>query len=169
MGTGQARHRQQAQALEERQLKCELGETCDENPPGQRRYRFLHQGRKPERRADEGQIQQNRCERRHAEAAVGVEQTRGEGGKGNEQYIRKGDAHHLHGERVLFFVGEKSGSENHHQHRCRQYAERRHHQQHRPQGAGHVGGQLANFVVTALALVLAQNRHESLGEGTLGE
>ena len=76
---------------------------------------------------------------------------------------------HGHGEIELVLVVMPAGREGHDDERRRDDTDERDDEQHHAEGAGDRVHELTHFVVAALVLVLADDRHEGLRERAFGE
>ena len=146
-----------------------MRDSGDEDAPGQRDDRPVHQRCEIDGAEDQRDVEQNGREGRDAETLVGIEDAAGEGGQGDEQEIGKGQAQHLGGECQLLGIVHEARGEDQDQHRRAEHAEHRDQQQHGTERSGdriHIGFQ---GLEAALLLVLVEYRHEGHGEGAFGK
>ena len=140
-----------------------------EHAPRERDDRDVEHRCEPQRGADQADVEQYRREGRNRESAAGVENASCEGDERDEEQVRKGDTHHLDGERVLHGVGQKPGGEYGDEYRRCDNAGDSDDGEHSDQCPRDMRGQIAHFTDIALRAILAQNGHERLGESAFGE
>ena len=169
VGAAQAWSDRHPERGEKRELERELNESGREHAPGKCDHGDIEHRCQPQGGADQADVEQHRSEGRDRKPAVGIENAPREGDQGNEEHVRKRDPHHLDCERVLFGVGQKPGGEDRNQHRRGYDADDGDDGEHPDQSPRDMRDEIAYFTNLALCLIFAQNRHERLGEGTLGE
>ena len=90
---------------EERQLQRELQHAAGEHRPGEHQHRRVEAVGEERGADDERDVQQHRRERRHREAAPGIEDARGQRHQRDEDDVGEGDAQHRHGQLELARLG----------------------------------------------------------------
>ena len=165
----EARPRQHADPRKRRDLERELEHAAREHRPRKDEHRRIEMPREQERTDDERDVEERRGEGRDREPAPGVEDPGGERDERDEQDVRKGDPQHRHRQAELLGARGEPGRGDVDDQRGRGDAERRRDHEREEEGRRHAVHQVPGLVLAVSRLVLGEDRHERLREGSFRE
>ena len=163
------RRHQQAQAFERRHLQRQLNHASGQHAPRQRIDRCAVGRHRPQRGANQRDVQQHRREGWHGVAVRGVQHRTGKRRQRDQAEVGEDDAREVHRQRELRRIVREALHERRHQSGSTGNASRRDQQQDEAEVAGHRRDESLEREAVLMAGVFRQHRHERLRESTLRE